>query len=523
MTMAADLPTFSATDLAWVQRLFASCEHLPQRMPAFLQQHFFNDAAGRALILQPARRFGYYYLKSAVHERPERLAAEIKNLMDLCALIARLRAHRLLYLFDGATAQAEPMFFLGDLFDEPQPAAAHLVLNKRGDYTFDPETIRNAGDEVLYRGVRLDGELYDFIHGALRGMFTITQDARTALAPLLPAPPRPDASIAVPANAAVAEDAQEAQDGGWRPFTRHWRGAVRHGAVALAAGVAGFALQGHLSLAAAPAQGAATRAGAQAMSGPAAAALPAAPAVHPVAASAPEEGAETVLYGIDVSKWNGRAGADVLREPQLHFAFARASFALTPDPSFTANWQRMAERGLVRGAYHFFSLQADPQAQARRLVQALQRRGERDLCAAVDVEEGSFPAGGKRPGVAAVQAALLAHLDYLERQLGCRPILYTNLSIGNGYLNDARFARYPLWIADWVSAGTPVLPRAWAGAGYRFWQRSATHTFADAPRQLTDFDVFNGSRAQLAQMLAPARPASRMQLASRDAITSINP
>jgi GH25 family lysozyme M1 (1,4-beta-N-acetylmuramidase) len=510
-----------ACDQPWLQRLAATSQFLPQRMSLFLVEHFFNVRQGRALILQPARRIGYFYLKPEIHDRAELLAAEIKQFLDLFALLARLRADRLLYLLGRAQAEAQ-MVFVGDLFEHPKPAREHVLLNARGDYTHAPEAIQDAADNVIYKGVLLDGEVFDLVASCVHGIFYLTEDSRAQLlatAPVQAATPPP-----VPGGPAAAGEPAAAPDAGGGPAPG-WSQRARPWAL-LAAGaalVAALAWQG-LPWRKAPAPdaavpGAAPRAAPPA---PSPAAVPAAPA--PGAAPRTPPGAlpdalpdalpgapgpapeKASLSGIDISRWNAGAGV-LLREKRIAFAFARASYGLSVDPSFASHWTALRQGPLARGAYHVFSYRSDPALQADKFAAQLGAPGPRDLCPAVDFEEGSLPSRTSAPPVAQVRQALLSHLVLLEKKVGCTPILYTNREMGNRYLDDPLFSRYPLWIADWtVGAQAPALPVAWARTGHRFWQKSASYEFADARRDPTDLDVFAGSGAELALLYRAAAP-----------------
>lgn len=516
-----------ACDQPWLQRLASTSQFLPQRMSLFLVEHFFNVRQGRALILQPARRIGYFYMKPETCDRADLLAAEIKQFLDLFALLARLRADRLLYLL-GGTAPEGPMIFVGDLFEHPKAAREHVVLNGRGDYTFAPEAIQDAAGNVIYKGVLLDGEVYELVASCAHGIFYLTEDSRAQLLAAAPAqcaaapPPGPAALDAASAPAAApGTEAAPAPDGApappWSARARPW--ALLAGVAAV---VAAFAWNGQPWRSAAAARAALPAATphtapvqvAAAGATPSAAppdALPAAggpPAVAPELAPAVAKPGAT-LAGIDISRWNADAGI-LLREKRIAFAFARASYGLTPDPSFAGYWTAMRQRALARGAYHVFSYRSDPALQADKFAAQLGAAGPKDLCPAVDFEEGSLPSRTSAPPVAQVQQALLSHLLLLEKKVGCTPILYTNREIGNRYLDDPRFSRYPLWIADWtVGAKAPALPLAWARTGHRFWQKSASYAFADTGRVLTDLDQFAGSGAELALLYRTAAPPRR--------------
>ncbi|GEM_PF-4540092 len=185
--------SLDAAELRLLQELAAATQAAPVRMGAFLQRHFFTEAAGRALILQPGGAFGYYYLRRDLFEQDDRLAAETRALLDLIVLIARLRRRRLIHVFPVDRPADADMLFVGGLFRSPRRSTAHIILNERGDYTFQPDSIQDEKDEEIYRGVRLDGDLYALVLDQSRGLVDVMPDIRDCLAapPDPPPPPKP--------------------------------------------------------------------------------------------------------------------------------------------------------------------------------------------------------------------------------------------------------------------------------------------------------------------------------------------
>lgn len=491
--------------------MLAATEALPQRLTSFLPANYFNEAAGRALILQPGRAFGYFYLKSEIHTQPERLASELKGLLDLCMLLARLRDHRLIYVFRTEHAVWHDMVYVSDLFQDPKPSTAHVVLNKRGDFTCEPEAIQNDAGDVIYRGTRLDGAVFDLVHDCVNGMLCIPDDCRRDLSNLIATrEPASAAGQGTPSNVVDHSSTTPPTNQNGKNTASTTAGLFQryktHAAATLLtlSSASGSVYWWH-------GQHHDAQPAASAGSAPAAVAVgspTAAPAFVPREPSSPDSAASAVpalrpavsVVGLDVSKWNGESGAEVLQSKGIAFAFARASYGATIDPSFEANWRRMADRGLVRGAYHFFTLQSDPETQAETALSAIGRFGANDLCPAVDFEETSLPGRGVTVPVQHVQQALLKVLQAVERKANCMPILYTNVAMGNAYLANEAFSKYPLWIADWESNGAPVVPAVWKRQGYRFWQRSARYSFAAAPKAETDFDAFAGDMQALLDM-----------------------
>ncbi|MDE1714212.1 hypothetical protein PWG14_16915 (plasmid) [Chromobacterium amazonense] len=218
--------TLSTSEAESVRRLLAATEAVPIRLVAFWEQHYFNNASGRALILQPAQACGYFYLKREIYERAEQLASEIKALLDLCLLLAKLKAHRLIYqvqLGESKLHSRREFMFVSDFFQQPKYGQAHLILNSHGDYSQDPHTLLNGNDEILYRGILLNGELYELVCASVDGMLSIPDAGRQILIEMVRASP----AIAAPKLDAPAHVAKK------RPFMSRKQLALTLGMAAL--------------------------------------------------------------------------------------------------------------------------------------------------------------------------------------------------------------------------------------------------------------------------------------------------
>ena len=114
----------------------------------------------------------------------------------------------------------------------------------------------------------------------------------------------------------------------------------------------------------------------------------------------------------------------------------------------------------------------------------------------VDFEEGSIVGTQTKDQII---SDLLSFLDILEQKYNRVPMIYTDVNIGNSYLSDARFAKYPLWIANYTSASAPTMPGAWAGTEWVLWQQSDNYKIGDTAN---DYDLFNGDVTQLQSFIA---------------------
>lgn len=151
-------------------------------------------------------------------------------------------------------------------------------------------------------------------------------------------------------------------------------------------------------------------------------------------------------HGFDVSHWN----APSLPAAPWRFLIAKATEGTGyADPTF-GHWRKVAEAaGKMFGSYHFARPDAggDATAEADWYVKvAAPRPGE---LVVLDIERhGPSPA-----------AWVNTWCTRVHQRTGARPIVYTNLDVGNTL---AGCGSHPLWIADPSSAAaSPRLPAPW--------------------------------------------------------------
>lgn len=198
---------------------------------------------------------------------------------------------------------------------------------------------------------------------------------------------------------------------------------------------------------------------------------------------------QSPIYGIDISKYQ-HDEIDLINKSQdsLHFIICKATEGITyTDPDFSDNWKMIKEKGFIRGAYHFYISHDDPKAQAENYLNTISNINDNDLPPIIDIEGGGID---KLQSIDQVQSTLLSFLKIIENKLNITPIIYTNVSIGNKYLNTSEFANYPLWIASYGEREEPDLPSAWTNKGWLIWQKSDDYEVTNIKN---DFDVFNGS------------------------------
>lgn len=193
----------------------------------------------------------------------------------------------------------------------------------------------------------------------------------------------------------------------------------------------------------------------------------------------------TQIKGIDISKSQGNLIDSIdTNNTDLAFVICKASGGITiQDPDFAHNWETIPQKGFIRGTYHFYYTDDAPQSQADNFFNVVGSEYPSDaLPPVVDFENGSI----KTSDHAQIITDLLDFLDLIEQKYQRTPIIYTNHSTGDSYLNDSRFAKYPLWVAS-PNASKPDLPSTWSD--WTIWQYSFTGNINGTD---VDEDYFNG-------------------------------
>lgn len=170
-------------------------------------------------------------------------------------------------------------------------------------------------------------------------------------------------------------------------------------------------------------------------------------------------------HGIDVSSHSGAVEWDTVAAHGFEFAFVKASEGVDlADPAFATHWQNLKRCGIVRGAYHFYVSEDDPEEQAR-LFTSLVALEPGDMAPVVDIETIGHDT---QPGL---PERLRKFLDILEAHYGIKPIIYTSANFWDKHLTSG-FGDYPLWIAEY-DVSTPRIPEGFADWHLWQWQGDA--------------------------------------------------
>lgn len=459
------------TDLekSWVKSLSELPPSANQPIAAWLETVFFKEADGRALIIQASEGFAVLFLTNELFNDETKKAAQVSQFSELVSFLQYLHREGYLSINRGKATRDKSMFFIQDDFIDPKTQNGPIVLNAKGEYTDNPHKILDTKKNTIYQGVRFDHDQFDAVLSTCTGSVLVSGAIRQLL-----------------------EDDQDAPHKTRDSGTVHWN-EISVWVAILAAILCLFiylhyrsthhmralslvdykqdqlssrldSMNGHLE---------------QLASQPYAATVQTKPATH---------------RGIDISRWNGDILQAVDQQDRLSFVICKATQGKSyVDPDFHTNWKLITEKGLIRGAYHFYDASQDPMDQAEHFAKTLGELTSTDIGPILDIEPESIPADFEVDPLQ-LQVDLYIFLRHVERLSGRKPIIYTDPSFGDQYLTNDKFGQYALWVADYTEAAQPTIPRIWSGKGYKFWQKSASYDLDSHP---TDLDLFKGERAEI--------------------------
>lgn len=196
--------------------------------------------------------------------------------------------------------------------------------------------------------------------------------------------------------------------------------------------------------------------------------------------------ARYAVKGVDVSHYQGEIDWRALRQNGVRFAYIKATEgASLRDPRFAENWQRSHDAGMVRGAYHYFSLCKSGAVQAANFIAAIPA-GTGSLPHALDVEQMEPCPKGRR--IAHPLAEIGAFLDAAEKHFGQRPLVYTTQEFYEAYFRNG-------WSSEQLGKERFWLRSLHRAPGYGQWILWQYHNRGrrdgiDGP---VDLNAFNGS------------------------------
>jgi len=173
-----------------------------------------------------------------------------------------------------------------------------------------------------------------------------------------------------------------------------------------------------------------------------------------------DPGRQFDVRGVDVSHHQGFVDWAALAEDDTAFAYIKSTEGGDwTDPRSAANWLAAGDAGLLRGAYHFFTLCTPGDDQAANMIATVPDEPGM-LPPAVDLEFGGNCSA--RPEVDELLQQLDVFLVTITNHYRMRPVVYTNADFYAEYLVDR-----PPDVTWWIMS--PVW-QPWGSPEWTFWQ-----------------------------------------------------
>lgn len=456
---------FNEREKGIIQKLLDSRNSEAVQVSQFIQEYWFQVQSKRALILQTQGHFAAFFLAPQEFDDTQKRHEEIQRFFELVSLLDYLSKNAYLTFYRMKT---EKFYFFQESFDHIKATSNSIVLNEQGDYTFAPDTIHDKNKSTIYKGIIFSGGTYELILSVTTGILLVSDK----LYELVKEQPPVNGNSTLSKAAILISTCCLAflLTFIFFYYVKDSSKNEKKTAAVTDSISAPISLKGSLSV---PAD-----------------------SNHVTEEIIPETDTSKITYlrGIDISKWNGNAAAEIDPGDSITFIICKATEGTTIiDPDFDNNWQIIKAKKSILGTYHFYQVSDDPVKQAQHFLSTVGSKGQADMVPIVDIEQGSIPPS-VQPQESALQNNLLQFLSYIEEKCNCIPMIYTNTGFADQYLMNNVFSKYPLWLAAYSNAKNPQLPFVWKKKGYKIWQKQDSY-FIDS--HVYDFDVFYGKKTDL--------------------------
>lgn len=416
-----------------------------------LEKTFFNIEKEKALIVQLREQYAIYFLSTHLFNSPVKRKNAIVEYSQFIHLLNYLHNEGIIILFKSRHYNKASLSYVSDLFDEPHVNKDNkLILNKSGLYSSQPEEIKNKEDHIVYRGIEISDN----------GFLTQNSTANIIISDKINDVIN---KFNVPKGKSYFKKI---------PFSHSIQ------IITLLLLISWFVYSHYLNKYVSKTTTIQQKNN-----------LNLSKKNNSVSLKSTQKKTKVSIvkkYGIDISQWNGNILNQQLPD-SLSFAICKATEGINfTDPEFETNWKEIKSSKLKRGAYHFFVYRDNPKDQALFFWEHIKNRSSDDFAPIVDIESASF-FKSRKPDPKILQERILTFLNELEQLSKVTPMIYSSHFFASKYITKSEFAKYPLWIADYISDNEPRIPNVWKNKGWEIWQKSATY---DINSKHTDFDIF---------------------------------
>jgi len=185
-----------------------------------------------------------------------------------------------------------------------------------------------------------------------------------------------------------------------------------------------------------------------------------------------------IYKGIDISKYQSNIDWDKL---DLDFIICKKSEGISlKDLKYDYHIKSIK---CYKGIYHFFRPQYSGKEQGKFFLSGIDS-GDIDIRPIIDVESSKWwNQSNKKLGV----SRLCDMIYYIEKEFGCKPIIYTSPKFWNTFICDEIDIKdYKLWVADWRGDTIPEIPCGFNE--WSIWQMSSQYKI-DGVSGYVDYNI----------------------------------
>lgn len=366
----------------------------PVRINKILETFFFKEEEGRALIIQNLGEYAVFFMKTEVFDHKEQRDEEVKNLLELLALLNYLDRSGYITIYRHIT---EKLYYVQDYFDAPRVINNTLFFNTKGYYSSAPDTILDGNKNIIYKGIIFRDYHYKLILGTTVGNLLVSE----SLAALLNAPDCPVASLStVKKKKVVINKDKEKMNKSLFPYLILFFMLLNLAALMGMTYLLYFRMEAyeqkllHIFSEYKTGTDRLTTANVKGIK----------------MENMTSKAVKKAYYGIDISKFNREIVPEITLHDSITFVICKATEGVTyTDPYFYSNVDFIRSGDYLWGAYHFYRAQDKGEKQADFFWKTISGQGTIDIAPVVDIEQESLPVN-KEINTAELQAEILACL-----------------------------------------------------------------------------------------------------------------
>jgi lysozyme len=196
------------------------------------------------------------------------------------------------------------------------------------------------------------------------------------------------------------------------------------------------------------------------------------------------------IQGIDVARYQGDIDYRAVRRAGVRFVYIKSTDGGDyVDPAFRENWNRAAEAGLARGAYHFIYWCRPAEEQAAWFIQNVPA-DPYALPPVLDLEWNHQSSCTRKPDREEALHMIRVILAAMEQHTGKVPVIYTDMTFHRDVLEGVELDN-PFWLRSVAAEPHQRYQRR----GFTFWQYTQTGVVRGV-RGEVDRNAFYGSEEE---------------------------